>query len=127
MLYEVITDALAAFNEALEREPDSILALTSLVNTYIAMGNPDGAIAKLDNVLQKKPQHPAAHDLLGVAYMAKREFGLSEKQFSKQIEFNPKSSVVYTQLAAARARTRPASPSPAASPGGGRPSSPRPG
>ena len=39
-------EALAAFNEALEREPDSLLALTLLVNTYIAMGNPDGAITR---------------------------------------------------------------------------------
>jgi tetratricopeptide (TPR) repeat protein len=36
--------------------------------------------------------------------MSKQEFALAEQQFSRQIEINPKSSVVYTQLAMARAR-----------------------
>jgi len=48
--------------------------------------------------------HPVANDLLGVVYAAKQEFALAERHFSRQIEINPKSSVVYTQLAAARAR-----------------------
>ena len=97
-------EAVAAYEEALTREPDSVLALTELVNTEIAMGNPDAAIKRLDAVLKENPEHPAAHDLLGVAYMAKQEFARAEQEFSRQLEVNSKSSVVYMQLAGARSR-----------------------
>ena len=72
---------MAAYEEALKREPDSVLALTELVNTEIAMGNPDAAIKRLDGVLKENPEHPAAHDLLGVAYMAKQDFARAEQEF----------------------------------------------
>ena len=58
----------------------------------------------LDGLLEENPEHPVANDLLGVAYEAKQEFALAERYFSRQIEINPKSNVVYTQLAAVRAR-----------------------
>jgi len=99
-------EAVAAFEEALTREPDSILALSELINTQIAMGNPDAAIARLQATLEKDPAHKAAHDLLGVAYMAKKDYPLAEAEFGKQLQVNPDSSVVYTQLAEARVQQK---------------------
>jgi tetratricopeptide (TPR) repeat protein len=95
-------EAVAAFEEALSREPDSILALSELITTQIAMGDTDAAITRLKALLEKDPAHKAAHDLLGVVYMARKDYPLAEAEFSKQLKVNPDSSVVYTQLAEAR-------------------------
>ena len=97
-------EAIVAFEEALKREPDSVLALTELVNTEIAMGDTDAAVKRLKTVLEENPGHRAAHDLLGIVYMAKQDFASAEQEFSRQLEVNDKSSIVYSQIAAARAR-----------------------
>ena len=97
-------EALAAYEEALKREPGSVLALTGLVNTYLVMEDPDGAIKRLTTVLEAEPEHPAAHYLLGEAYMAKQDYVNAEREFTRQLELNAKSSVVYTKIAVARAR-----------------------
>jgi tetratricopeptide (TPR) repeat protein len=88
----------------LAREPDSILGLTELINVELAMDNVDGAISRLQGILESNPDHRAAHDLLGIAYMNKQDFAAAEAEFQKQLAINPDSSVVYAQIAQARIR-----------------------
>ncbi|MEA2093935.1 MAG: tetratricopeptide repeat protein, partial [Pseudomonadota bacterium] len=97
-------EAVVEYEKALQHEPGSILALNELVNTEIAMGNADGAIERVKGVLEEDPEHQVAHDLLGLAYVAKEDFTAAEAAFVKQSEVNPKSNVVYLQIAGARAK-----------------------
>ena len=85
-------EAITAFEEALEREPDYILVLTELVNVEIASGDLDGAIRRLQAVIERDPEHRVAHDLLGIAYLQKEDFAAAEREFIKQSEINPDSS-----------------------------------
>lgn len=94
-------EAVQAFETALAREPDSVLALTELVNAQVEMGDTEGAIDRLSGIVAENPQHPIAHDLMGIAYMKQEAFADAEAAFRKQLEINPESSVVYVQLATA--------------------------
>jgi tetratricopeptide (TPR) repeat protein len=70
------------------------------------MGDPDAAIKRMNVVLDESPDHPVAHELLGVAYMAAKKYPEAEKEFLLQQKVNSKSDVVYLQLAASRAKQR---------------------
>ena len=95
-------EAIAAFEEALQREPDSILALTELVNAEVASGDAEGAIKRLEAVLAADPGHRAAHFLLGSVYLSKKDFADAEKEFTRQLDVNRKSAAVYQQIAVSR-------------------------
>ncbi len=95
-------EAIAAFEEALKREPDSIMALTELTNVEVISGDFDGAIKRLKATLQSDPDHRAAHFLLGSAFFAKQDYASAEQEFTRQLDVNNKSSMVYRQIAASR-------------------------
>jgi tetratricopeptide (TPR) repeat protein len=97
-------EALAAYEEAFTREPDSVVALAEIVKTEIALGDKEGAEQRLKTVLADNPEHRLAHDLLGLVYMEQGKLAEAEQEFVRQIEINPKSSVVYRQLATIRNR-----------------------
>ena len=76
--------------------------LTEIVNTELALGKTDATKARLNTILEKEPDNPVANDLLGAIYLQEKKFPEAEKAFGKQLEVNPKSAIVYSQLAAAR-------------------------
>ena len=83
-------EAVASFEAALQREPDSILALTELVNTEIESGDTDGAIKRLEATLAAKPEHRAVHFLLGSVYLAKQDYANAEKEFTLPARREPR-------------------------------------
>jgi tetratricopeptide (TPR) repeat protein len=95
-------ESLAAYEEALASEPQSVLVLTEIVAVEVQMGNPDAAITRLNQVLVENPDHQAAHFLLGSVYMKKKEYAKAEEQYSKQLTITPESSQVYKMLALSR-------------------------
>lgn len=97
-------EAIAAFLDALKREPGSILTLTELVNTYLVSGNPDAAEAHVRKVLDEQAGHQAAHALLALVLSAKKDFAGAEAEYLKQLELNPKSAKVYLAIAELRVR-----------------------
>jgi len=101
---EKYPEALAEFEKALELQPDSLVALTEVVNTEVVMGDAEAAVKRLEAVLEKEPDNNAAHLMLGMVYVSMNEFARAEEQFKQQIVLNPKNSVPYVQLARARAR-----------------------
>ena len=76
--------------------------LTEIVNTELALGKTDAAKARLNAILEKEPDNPVANDLLGAIYLQEKKYPEAETAFAKQLEINPKSAIVYNQLAAAR-------------------------
>ena len=94
--------ALVAYEDALEREPDSILLLSEMVDTEILMGKPDRAVTRINKVLEARPDHQTAHFLLGSAYMAKKDFARAEAEFEKQLAISPDNRIVYQRMAVAR-------------------------
>ena len=94
-------EAIRQFDEAYRRSPD-VKLLTQLVNAEIAAKRSDAAERRLKTVLKEDPEHPAAHELLGLLYMQQRRFQEAAAEFEKQIERNPEGTMVYGQLANAR-------------------------
>jgi tetratricopeptide (TPR) repeat protein len=99
---EKYEEALAEFEKALEREPESVLYLTELVKTQIAMGDADAALNRVKAVLADDPGNKAAHILLALIYVYMQDYANAEAEFIRQIEINPKSNVPYIQLARIR-------------------------
>lgn len=89
----------AAVNDAGKR-----MLLSEIVNTQIAAGQADQALARLQAILREEPEHAVANDLLGVVHMARKDYAAAEAAFARQIQINPNSGTVYGQLAAARER-----------------------
>lgn len=95
--------AIEQYELALQKVPESVPALTTLINLEVKQADgPAKAEKRLLAILKDNPQHRAANDLLGMLYMAKKDFARAEQAFQRQIEINPNSDVVYTQLAQAR-------------------------
>jgi putative PEP-CTERM system TPR-repeat lipoprotein len=95
-------ESLAEFEKALEQEPDSVLLLTELVKTQVAMGDADSAIKRVKGVIENDPDNNAAHVLLGILYASVKDFASAEAEFMRQIKINPKSNVLYVQTARMR-------------------------
>jgi tetratricopeptide (TPR) repeat protein len=95
-------EAIAAFEQALAKDPGSILVLTELVNTEIANGDTDKAIKRLTGILESDPEHRAAHFLLGGAYMANKDYASAESEFVKQLAVHSENVPIYKYIAAAR-------------------------
>lgn len=102
-------DVAAALKEyeqayALAKGAGKSAMLSEIINTQVAAGQTDPALARVEALLREEPAHPAANDLLGVVQMARKDYKAAEAAFTKQLELNPNSSTVYAQLSAARER-----------------------
>ncbi|MFZ5619796.1 MAG: tetratricopeptide repeat protein [Pseudomonadota bacterium] len=89
---------------ALAKDVGKVAMLSEIINTQIAAGQADPALARLQAILREEPDHKVAHDLLGVVQMARKDYVAAEAAFNRQIQINPNSGTVYGQLAAARER-----------------------
>jgi tetratricopeptide (TPR) repeat protein len=101
---EKYAEALAQFEKAYEKNPDSTTVLAELIETELAAGDVDGAIRRLKDILETDPENRIAHGLLGTAYMAKEDYAAAEAEFSRQVTAVPDSAGVYLYLAESRTR-----------------------
>ena len=87
---------------ALAKDAGKLAMLSEIVNTQVAAKQTDQALARLQAILREDPDHKVANDLIGVVYMARKDYVAAEAAFTKQIQINPNNGTVYGQLAAAR-------------------------
>ncbi|MGW8257176.1 MAG: tetratricopeptide repeat protein, partial [Thermoguttaceae bacterium] len=64
------------------------------------------AIEKYQQVLQWKPDHSAAHNNLGLAYLKTGRLHEAIEHFQTAVELNPKYTEAYANLALAYAKTK---------------------
>lgn len=75
---------------------------TELVNTGVALlnkNNIDEAIAKFKSAIQLYPDHPKAHDNLGIAYRKKLQLSLAEGECKRSTELDGKNWKSWRNLA----------------------------
>ena len=64
-------EALEAFRKAYEEDDTSILALTGIIQSHLALKQPDEAILLLTKVVKKTPDNAYAHNMLGEVFAQK--------------------------------------------------------
>ena len=98
-----IAGAIRQYEIAVEKAPDNADMLTTLVNLESRQeGGLDNAEARLKALLAENPDHPVANVLLGLVYMAKKEYEQAEQAFVRQKETNPATEILYSYLAEAK-------------------------
>lgn len=73
--------ARAAFERAAAAQPDDPAPLFSLVRLDIARGRTDQALARLNDLLAKRADHPYAHGMLGEVLLLKGDEAGAEREF----------------------------------------------
>ena len=74
--------------------------LAEIISVELGQGKTASAKSRLRSVLKNDPGNLVAHDLLGAIYVREKLYPEAETEFEKQLKINPKSAIVYTQLAA---------------------------
>ena len=93
-----LSDAVAAFNEAIRLNPRFVEAHLELARTYLVMGRIDESIAASQEALKLQPANPEAHLVVARASLAKGDAGTAEKSLKLLSASNPKSAAVQAQL-----------------------------
>jgi tetratricopeptide (TPR) repeat protein len=65
-------EALESFRKAYAEDPSSLLALTGIVQSYLALKQPDDAVLLLAKVLKESPKNVYAQNMLGEVYAFKK-------------------------------------------------------
>lgn len=94
-----LKEAEAALQSALEREPTSVAALTTLVNLYGKENRADQALRRIAPLIQKFPQSGPLYYLQGLAYSYSKNFAQAETSLRKAIQLQPQNLDAYTLLA----------------------------
>jgi tetratricopeptide (TPR) repeat protein len=91
LMQQRYADAASAYQQALDRDANSIDALRGLMNTYIAQNQADKAVALAETQIAKSPNNGDFYDLLGTTlFRNKHDFTAAESAFSKSAQLNPK-------------------------------------
>lgn len=79
--------------EALELQPEFVVALRGIARTYVAMGRLPDAIGRLENAIKIAPDLPALHYDLGKAYQLSGEDQAAIDAFKQAIRLAPNSPI----------------------------------
>jgi tetratricopeptide (TPR) repeat protein len=99
MRQKTYPEAERRFNSALELKPDFIPALRGLVELYTSQKQPDKAIARIQQQIEKLPTQSDFYELLGDTYVAKRQWNAAEQAFRSAIAQNTNAYIAHAQLA----------------------------
>lgn len=80
-----------------ESDPDSDYARKLLASTRVAMGDPKGAIAVLEPLIEKS-EDPQLLGIAGNAYMANRQYAKATATFERASVLDPKKAPIRTAL-----------------------------
>jgi tetratricopeptide (TPR) repeat protein len=94
------------FNSALEKQPDFLPAMRDLVELHATQRQPEKAIARLQQQLQKVPHQSDFYELLGNTFIATRQWDAAEQAFRSAIDQNKNAYLAHSQLARLYARTQ---------------------
>ena len=84
-----IDKSVPAFENALAKQPDAIEPLTQLIKSYLALKQPDKALAKLNEIIKQQPKNFVAYNLLGGVYLSDKKFSDAISAFKKAVSIKP--------------------------------------
>ena len=96
-----LDEALAAWDRALEMEPDDVPALIHRGEILILQGKPDEAVPFLKKALELDPKSTAAKAQLGQAALARRDFPEAVKHLEAALAESPEANRLHHPLAMA--------------------------
>lgn len=91
-------EALEAYRKAYAEDPELMTALTGIVQSHLAMKQPDEAISLLHAVLKKAPKNVFAHNMLGEVYAFQKVADKAEAAFREATELRANWSLPYLNL-----------------------------
>jgi tetratricopeptide (TPR) repeat protein len=99
LLQKQYIDAGKAFQQALDRDPNSNDALSGLMNTYLAQNQTDKVIAAANAQIAKSANNSAFYDLLGtVLFNSKKDLDGAEAAFTKAAQLDKNNSDALLKL-----------------------------
>jgi len=99
LLEKKYKEAESYYQQALDRDSNSVDALSGIVNLYLTQKEPDKAIAAVNTQLAKVPNSSAFHDLLGtLLYDHKKDTKGAEAELKKAAELDNKNSDALIKL-----------------------------
>ncbi|HKQ36114.1 MAG TPA: tetratricopeptide repeat protein [Nitrospiraceae bacterium] len=90
--------ALAYFEEALDRKPETVDALTQIAMIKIGQGKPNDARERVNKQIEASPKNPLFYNLLGRLWMDAKNTGQAEVSFKKAIELDTTLLPAYLNL-----------------------------
>jgi tetratricopeptide (TPR) repeat protein len=87
------------FDAALEKQAGFLPAMRDLVELYGNQKEPEKAIARLQQQLQKVPTQSDYYELLGDTYIATRQWDAAEQAFHSALDQNKNAYLAHIQLA----------------------------
>jgi len=81
-------EALKIFEKALALEPVMVAAVSQIVEILVARGQPDKALTRVQQQLQRVPNEAAMHNLLGTVLFGQRQEAAAEQAWLKAIALN---------------------------------------
>ena len=97
--------ALAAFNKALELDPDNATVLNSRGLTYSNRGEDDRAMADYDLALQRRPNFPAPYNNRGLIFLRRGELQRAYDEFNLALSLNSRNNRYVNLLNLGRVQT----------------------
>jgi tetratricopeptide (TPR) repeat protein len=91
--------SITAFENALAKQPESIEPLTQLIKSYLALKQPDKAVARLNEIIKQQPKNMVAYNLLGGVYLNDKKFEEAMGAFKKASAIKPDWSIPYRMIA----------------------------
>ena len=91
-------DSVVEFEQALNRKPDAIQTLMEMSKSYLALEQPEKALAHLDKAVESNPNNLTARGLTGEIYLLQKRYDEAETVFKELIRRNPKWSTPYRNL-----------------------------
>jgi tetratricopeptide (TPR) repeat protein len=82
--------------EALKRDSASLPAAATLLSLDLRQGKTQAAASRISSLLDRNPENPGLHVLLGVAYLNLKDFDKSEAQAHQALTLDPKAKDAYT-------------------------------
>jgi tetratricopeptide (TPR) repeat protein len=91
-------EALTLFEQALERDPNSIEALHGVVGIYVLRNDAAGAMSRINAQVAKAPNNSAFLVLLGGLKLGVKDLAGAEASLQKALELNKKNGEAYLLL-----------------------------
>ena len=96
---EKFDKSLEPLAKAVQRQPQAVEPLSQLTAAYLALKQPEKAVAKLKDIVKNHPGHFFAYNLLGTVYGNGNQLDEATAAYQKAIELRPNWSKSYRNLA----------------------------